>query len=159
MPSLTARDIADILEIEALKARFFESVDRCVSEPDRSRAGLRAMLVEEVEADYGAFGVPRGREAFIDFLIGAYAKFDWLWHSAHSPRVEVNGDNAVGYWTSDGQARLKESGMLVASINRYRDDFVRTADGWRFAVVRDILEARKAGDVWDFLGTTDPASS
>jgi hypothetical protein len=145
---MASGDVAAIIEISALKARFFEAVDRCPAEPEWASVELRTMFAEGIQADYGPFGVFEGSDAYIEFLIASYAQFDWLWHCAHSPRVEIKGREAIGYWTSEAHARLRDSGTVIASINRYRDDFVLTPGGWRFSFVRDILEARNGGSGW-----------
>jgi len=152
---LALSDVAATVEVQALKALFFQAIDKCHSDPSEASTELRGMCVDGIKADYGPFGTFEGIDTYIDFLITSYAQFDWLWHCAHSPRVLVTGHKAVGYWTSDAHARLKDTGILIASINRYRDDFVLTPEGWRFSSVRDILEARNGGNGWDFpqLGT------
>lgn len=144
-------DVAAIMEIQALKVRFFEAVDRCHSDSSGASAELREMFIDGIRADYSPFGSFEGADAYIHFLITSYAQFDWLWHCVHSPRVVVTRNQAIGYWTSAAHARLKDTGTLIASINRYRDDFVLTPDGWRFSFVRDILEARNGGNGWDFV--------
>jgi hypothetical protein len=139
------RNVVDILEIQALKAQFFEVIDSIGTDPDKAAAELRELLSDDVTADYGPFGFHQGRESVIQFFVGAYSQFEWDWHSLHSPRVKVNGDTAVGFWTSNGHAMVKGSGAIHTSINRYSDEFVRTPAGWQLSYIRDIVEAHDAG--------------
>lgn len=130
-----------ILEIQALKALYYEIVDNARSDRDRAAARLREILAEDVKADYGARGIMDGREAVIDFLLNVSTKPEWLWHAIHSPRVEVTGDTAVGYWTTNGQSKIKGSDAVNTATGRAKDDFRRTPQGWRFTMIRNIPEA------------------
>jgi len=133
-------EIADRLEIQDVKALFLEVIDNAHHDPAQAAARLGDLFAEDVKADYGAAGFFHGREAVTEFLIGVSSKPDWLWHSLHSPRIEVTGDTAVGHWTMNGHAKMKESEDLLSSTNRCRDEFTRTSEGWKFSLIRTIQE-------------------
>jgi hypothetical protein len=132
--------LSDSLEIQTLKALCMEIIDNVHFDPPAARGKLAALFVDDIKADYGPAGLFEGRDAVLEFLVNISAKPAWLWHSLHSPRVEVSGDTATGYWTMNGQGRMQGSDEMVGSINRCRDEFRRTADGWKISYIRSINE-------------------
>lgn len=134
------QELSDSLEIQSLKALCMEIIDNVHFDPEDARAKLSNLFVDDIKADYGPAGLFEGRDAVLEFLVNISAKPAWLWHSLHSPRIEVSGDIATGYWTMNGQGRMPDSDQMVASINRCRDDFRRTADGWKISYIRSINE-------------------
>lgn len=133
--------VGDILEIQSLKALWCEVIDNVHFNPTAAAPRLSALFADDVKADYGPAGLFDGRDAVTRFLVEVSSKPAWLWHSLHSPRVEVSGDSAVGYWTMNGQAKMDGSDQMLTSTNRCHDEFRRTPDGWRFSYIRSIHEA------------------
>jgi hypothetical protein len=63
-----------------------------------------------------------------------------LWHSIHTPRIDVTGDTAVGRWTLIVRMKRKGSATFDELFGRYLDEFRRTPKGWRISSVRFIQE-------------------
>jgi SnoaL-like domain len=73
-------------------------------------------------------------------LKAAYCETDAVWHSIHTPRMDVTGDTAVGRWTLIVRMRRKGSTTSDELFGRYLDEFRRTPNGWRISAVRFIQE-------------------
>src|SRR5437899_830833 len=91
--------LSDVLQLQTMKAIYCETVDACVSGGSEFAERLRELFTEDVQADYG-MGPLNGRNAVVEFLVDAIvSNNDALWHSIHTPRIDVSGDTAVGQWT------------------------------------------------------------
>ena len=134
------QEVQDILAIQAVKAFYCESVDSAGKDSANASLKLTDMFAEDVKSNYG-IGVLEGREAVINFLVNMVgAGTEWSLHAIHSPRVEVNGDTAVGHWTAITRSRRKGADTISVSVGRYRDEFRRTRDGWCFTSIHFIRE-------------------
>jgi hypothetical protein len=132
--------VKDILHLQAMKAIYCETVDACTADDGTAAARLAELLTEDVHADYG-MGPLHGRNAVIEFLVSAIAaNNDSLWHSIHTPRIDVSGDTATGRWTLMVRMKRRHSTVFEALYGRYLDEFRRTQQGWRISCVRFIQE-------------------
>jgi hypothetical protein len=132
--------VRDILQLQAMKAVYCETVDSCVKDSTNAAAVFRELFTADVKADYG-LGPLNGRDAVSEFLLGAIAATsDSLWHSIHSPRIDVTGHTAVGRWTIMARMKHKGSTTFDTLFGRYLDEFRRTPQGWRVSSVRFIRE-------------------
>ena len=127
-------------EIQNLKARYCEAVDGGTGDPTAMRIALGALFAEDMQADYGT-GMLQGRAAVIEYLAEVICRpHAWLYHSLHTPLVEVDGDLATGRWTIIAYSRLHSSPDKQTQIGRYRDRFVRATEGWRFSLIQGLSE-------------------
>jgi hypothetical protein len=132
--------MARIVRLEAvdailnIKHRYGELVDRLSSRIDQSDLkALGELFTEDAFVDFVAVQLP-GRQAILDLYGGTMQKnFAWIWHSFHSPIVEVNGDRASGRWTLQGMTITHQSPLPTTVYGRYADEFVCTARGWRMS--------------------------
>jgi ketosteroid isomerase-like protein len=132
--------LTDLLQLQALKAAYCETVDACVGKGGPAAASFGELFTEDVRADYG-MGPLDGRNVVAGFLIDAIvANNDALWHSMHTPRIDVTGDTAVGRWTLIVRMRRKGSATSDELFGRYLDEFRRTPNGWRISSVRFMQE-------------------
>ena len=132
--------VNDILHLQAMKATYCETVDACTQDGGRAAARLAELFTEDVHADYGMSPL-NGRKAVIEFLVGTIvATNESLWHSIHSPRIDVTGDTATGHWTLMVRMKRKQSTVFDTLYGRYLDEFRRTQRGWRISSVRFIQE-------------------
>jgi ketosteroid isomerase-like protein len=123
-----------------MKATYCESVDACMRDAETAAARLGGLFTEDIHADYG-MGPLKGRDAVIEFLVSAIvANNDSLWHSIHTPRIDVSGDSATGHWTLMVRMKHKNSTVFDTLYGRYLDEFRRTQQGWRISSVRFIQE-------------------
>jgi hypothetical protein len=72
-----------------------------------------------------------GKETIVEFWKKAVAGFAWIWHVYGNKWFDVDGDRATGvcYVREEFVRGTDKRGSLTA---RYHDQYVRTADGWRF---------------------------
>ena len=126
----------DFVEIQNLKARYCETVDRGARDPEGLPIRLAEIFAEDAIGDYGT-GLLEGRAAIIEFLMTQIcAPLDWLFHALHTPRIEIDGDSATGHWTVIAQSRAIGTDSIETLIGRYQDSFRRTSSGWRIASIR-----------------------
>ena len=75
---------------------------------------------------------PRGREAILAHYRKLVADVRWVVQVAHDGIIEVEGDTATGRWLILELLQWA-SGAGGVNVGRYRDRYVRGADGeWRF---------------------------
>jgi uncharacterized protein (TIGR02246 family) len=75
----------------------------------------------------------RGREAVLAHYRKLVAPVRWVVQVAHDGIVELEGDTAVGRWLILEWLQWQD-GRAGQNVGRYRDSYVRGADGqWRFA--------------------------
>ena len=110
-----ARRIADLVELHALCARY-------MSLTSQFQQG-RWLEVFTPDAEYSAFGTPYTLERF-PALLAAAPRGQFI---GNMPVVELDGDRATGvqhFVFIDQQTHAMRLGW-------YRDEYVRTAGGWR----------------------------
>jgi ketosteroid isomerase-like protein len=135
------RTVADNLAIQSVKALYCEGADCLPSDPARAEALLTQVFTEDVAADYASGEVLQGRAAVLDFLLNRIGKSrDWVWHSIHTPRIELDGDKATAYWTIIALMKAKGSTKTEQATGRYVDVLRRTSDGWKISHMRFIRE-------------------
>jgi ketosteroid isomerase-like protein len=133
--------VGDILQLQAMKATYCDTVDACTKDGGKAAARLAELLTEDVHADYG-MGPLNGRKAVVEFLVGTIvATNESIWHAIHTPRIDVSGDTATGHWTLIVRMKRKESTTFDTLYGRYLDEFRRTQQGWRISSVRFIQES------------------
>jgi SnoaL-like domain len=104
---------------------------------------LGELFTEQAFVDFGSMQLT-SRQAVLDLYGGAMQKnFSWIWHSFHSPIVEVNGDRASGRWTLQGLTIAHSNGTPTTLYGRYSDEFTRTSGTWRIS--RMVLIAGPGG--------------
>jgi ketosteroid isomerase-like protein len=120
--------------ILTIKHRYGELVDRLTSRIDEGDIrALGDLFTEDAFVDFVSVQLP-GRQAILDLYGGMMQKnFAWVWHSFHSPIVEVDGDHASGRWTLQGLTIAHDSPTPTTVYGRYVDEFVRTSQGWRMS--------------------------
>jgi uncharacterized protein (TIGR02246 family) len=75
----------------------------------------------------------RGREAILGHYLELVAGVRWVVQVAHDGIVEVEGETALGRWLILEFLQWA-NGTGGTNVGRYRDRYVRGADGeWRFA--------------------------
>lgn len=127
---MSVQRLTDLEAIHTLQARYCRYVDSGYASAGDDPDAFAALFAED---GLWAVGGPiAGREA-----IRAHAEAGrrFRFHLAANPIVDLDGDRATGRWhvlvalTSHD----REAQWLAG---RYVNEFVRTDDGWRFAVVR-----------------------
>jgi hypothetical protein len=147
MKEVELNEVRDIMQLQAVKALYCEIVDSITSDAAGAAARLRELFAADVKADYGmGMSLLQGCDAVADFLLTAIgASNQALWHSIHSPRIEVHGDSAVGRWTVLVRLKVKGAATTTMLFGRYVDEFRRTPAGWRLSFIRFIQQAQEPG--------------
>lgn len=126
----------DIIEIQTLKARYCEASDMIAKDREAAGAQFKELLTPDAKGDYG-MGELNGQEAFCEFLINAIGSaMENLWHSVHTPHIEINGDTATGRWSGMLRSKPKGADDFGLQYGYYMDEFRRTPAGWRISAVR-----------------------
>ena len=136
------REVRDILQLQAVKALYCQTIDSITQDAAGASVRLRQLFVPEAKADYGmGMSVLEGRDAVADFLLKAIgAGNEALWHSIHTPHIEIQGDHAVGRWTVLVRMKAKGAAQAAMLFGRYVDEFQRTAAGWKVSFVHFFPE-------------------
>jgi uncharacterized protein (TIGR02246 family) len=119
--------LADEREIRNLVARYCHAIG------ERDDAAWADTWAEDGE--WRVLGAClRGRDAILAHYLKLVAGVRWVVQFAHDGIVRVEGDAASGRWQIHELLQW-ESGAGGRNIGRYRDRYVRCADGaWRFAL-------------------------
>lgn len=123
-----------VIEIQNLKARYCGAADLSADDPAEARRLFAEIFADDFVGDYG-FDPLIGPEAITSFLCTSIAaNSEWMIHMLHSPRIEINGDQATGDWTVMAYMKRRD-GSEDRVLGRYSDVFRRTPGGWRIARV------------------------
>jgi hypothetical protein len=115
------RRLQDRQELRDLTLRYCRAID------DSDWTALRRMFADRA----GIAGTPGGDET-VDQLRSIRSTYGRTIHTAHGQLVEfTDDDHATGMVPSHAELDIK--GETVICAMRYYDDYVREADGWRFA--------------------------
>ena len=147
MKDAEIRDIRDILQLQAAKALYCEIIDSITADAAGAAVRLRQLFAADVQADYGmGMSLLQGSHAVVDFLITAIGSSnEAIWHSIHTPRIDIDGDSAVGRWTVLVRTKAKGAAQTLVLFGRYVDEFRRTPAGWKLSFVRFIVQGQESG--------------
>jgi hypothetical protein len=129
-PDDDMRRTSDLVELHALCSRYMSYTSQFVQD--------RWLDVFTADVEYSAFGTPYTLERF-PALLEAAPRGQFI---GNMPFVELDGDTATGmqhFVFIDQQTHAMR-------IVWYRDEYVRTSDGWRIRR-RATTFMRKSGDV------------
>ena len=128
---LSLQEISDRLEIQDLFARYSFAID------DREYDVLDSVFTPDAVIDYSETGGAKGTVAQIKaWLPVAMKKFPKFQHMVATTKLTLDGDSAKSrtilfnpmvHRGSDGEDQIFFIGLW------YRDELVRTPDGWRIA--------------------------
>lgn len=133
---LPMQEISDRLEIQDLLARYCDAVDR------RDWEAFDRIFTPDAVIDYSALGGSSGDLATTKrFLADTMPMFAGFQHLIGSTVLDIAGDTARArtichnpmLWRDDDDPAMFVCGLW------YRDELVRTADGWR---IRSRVEER-----------------
>jgi ketosteroid isomerase-like protein len=149
------RALQDRADVTDTLYRYASTIDRFDVD------GLRAVLADDLVAQYGNAEPVAGADAVAGWIGDAIAGVVWQHHLLSVYHVEVDGDHAKAlvYHTSHQVfAEDPESAKLL--VGRYHTELRREADGWRISrLLLDLLwgEARvDAAGYLDAVGGRGP---
>lgn len=138
------RGVSDVLEIQEVLNRYALCLD------DRDWSGLAACFTPDATADYGALGIHEGYPAIEALVRGVLGKLDGSQHFVSNHVVTVRGEEASArcYLQAQHIKRGLPGGEHYLVAGQYRDDLVRSAEGWRIRLRKlQILWAEGNPDV------------
>lgn len=144
------QQLLDIEEIRKLKARYFRYLDMKDWESFRSvfTEDLRFVFAErnlnlepdELTTEVTSEGVVHdGRDSFVAWVVEAAGDLTTV-HRGYMPEIAITGtDTATGIWGMTDYLQWPGSDPPVGlrGYGHYREEYVRTADGWR--IRRSVL--------------------
>ncbi|MDX2274584.1 MAG: nuclear transport factor 2 family protein [Hyphomonadaceae bacterium] len=120
--------MADVLEIQALLATYVFALD------EKDFDALDSVFTPDASFDYTATGGVTGDWKTIKpWLQAALARFPVTQHLVGLPRIRLDGDKATCATMLFNPMLVKHNGKDVLFFigATYRDDLVRTKEGWR----------------------------
>lgn len=139
--SYDAGQISDILELRQLAYRYAQGVD------GRDAEALGDLFTEDCLVD-GSGYYSRGRKGITAIPAMLDRRFEGTYHAVQNHIVHLNGDTAEGevYAISRHLRKAPDDSLTVyVMYMRYRDKYVRQADGWRFAHRHILLDWTETG--------------
>jgi hypothetical protein len=119
--------VIDRLEIDDLITRYATAVD------SRDWDLFRSCFIDGASIDYTTAGGTSGTvDDVAKWLEDTLALFTLSVHYVSNRDIRIDGDQATG-WLAYFNPNTLADGSLLMSGGHYRDAYVRTADGWKFA--------------------------
>lgn len=120
------QEISDRMEIEKLMVDYCHAVD------DKDWDALDNVFTGDAIIDYSEMTPHRGNLAETKaFLAMAMANTGSCQHIISTSQIRIDGDRAWGRTICVNPNVMKDSGKMFVVGLWYRDEFRRTADGWR----------------------------
>lgn len=126
------RRLEDIQEIANLKAAYVDGADggwsfnEVPSEPDQ----IVPLFAEDGTWLSDSQGSATGHDAIREAWKNFSAAMPFAYHMITNPRIEVEGDRASGEWHLMMRG-TDPNGVEFWAAGVYKDEFVRTPQGWR----------------------------
>ena len=126
--------LEDIESIKKLKASYCYWADAGIAGDASQMDALIAHFTEdEPWADFGPFGLHKGKEAVSTFFKNVVVST--LSYSAHmvcNPIIEVDGSEARGRWYVDVPCTLRGTDRAVWLQARYEEEYVKEGGEWKW---------------------------
>lgn len=126
------QQVEDIQEITRLKASYCKAADCGWDRAGRDATTMASLFVEEGVWDAGNFGRADGREAIRALF--STNPYPFGFHRISNPNIHVHGDTATGEWHMLCPSIVGDNQSIWIG-GMYNDEFVRTAEGWKFKKV------------------------
>jgi ketosteroid isomerase-like protein len=126
--------LVDIEEIKQLKARYAAACDN-----DYEADAIAALFTDDAVWDGGMMGYAKSREGIREFFANASSIVGFAVHGLSNPLIDVDGDVATGRWYLHQPMTVNDACFWFCA--RYEDEYVRTAQGWKFQHVKVIARA------------------
>ncbi|GAA4642291.1 nuclear transport factor 2 family protein [Gordonia humi] len=125
-------DPQTIRAIEELKYRYLRGVDT------KDWDLVASTLTADVQTAYGTQMGGRDltftdRAGVIEYFRTAMGPTIVTEHRADHPIIEVDGDTATGSWYLQDRVIVPEFDVMIIGAAFYRDEYRRTARGWRIS--------------------------
>ena len=99
---------------------------------------LRSIFTDDAELDYSTTGGPAGpRDEIVAWLEASLSQVETIHHVVSNFQIDLDGDRADVVAMFHCSIRLPGADGMLVTGGYYREEHVRTADGWR---IRRLLE-------------------
>jgi ketosteroid isomerase-like protein len=123
---MNLKEISDRMEIQNLM------VDYCYAIDTKNWDALDKVFTPDAIIDYTEMAPFRGTLAEVKaFLNESMSMIAASQHIISTSQIRIEGDRAYGKTVCTNPMVLKQNGHLFTVGLWYRDEFVRTAEGWR----------------------------
>lgn len=127
-----------IEEIRRLKALYCHWADRGYESAGDDAKGFASLFAEDAVWT-GGKGVPVVGRAAIEAHYASFRPF--CMHFATNGVIDVDGDRATGHWHVLS-TQTSHDGRAIWIAGTYDEEYVKTADGWKFETVEFHLAFR-----------------
>jgi ketosteroid isomerase-like protein len=117
--------LGDELAVRDLVAQFAEVVN------EMRPLDMTTIFAPDAEFVIKGWATMHGSSQIAGFLAGVVGHWDMIFQAVNSGRVVLDGDTARGTWYVTEYGRYRDGNETYLG-GRYRDEYVRTTDGWRF---------------------------
>lgn len=128
---MTLDELADIEAIKQVKYRYLRAMDT------KHWDDFADTMTEDI---VGAYGSSLGKELHFDnradlvkYLSSAMGPSVVTEHRVTHPEITVTGDTASGTWYLQDRVIVAQHDFMLIGAAFYRDQYRRTADGWRIS--------------------------
>ena len=118
--------LEDIEAIRQLKHRYCALCDDNYNPP-----GLAGLFAEDAVWDGGPLGKVQGQAAIQEMFKNAPGMMKFAVHYVMNDIIEVSGDTATAEWLLWQPTVIRQNDQAMWLAAGYKDQYVRTADGWR----------------------------
>lgn len=116
----------DLTAIKQLKYRYVRLLDT------KQWDEFAECFIPEATADYAGLAFA-DRDALVSYMRENLTERVISMHNVHHPEIVVNGDTASGVWYLHDKVFALDWDVALEGAAFYRDQYVRTNDGWRLA--------------------------
>ena len=127
--------LIDIEDIKLLKHRYAKACD-----DNYNPEAISSLFIEDGIWNGEFLGYAEGREGIKEFFKAAPDTVAYALHSVSNPIIEVNGDEAVGYWYLWQPMILNGSDQAMWLVANYEDHYVRVDGKWMFKSLHCVPE-------------------
>ena len=118
--------LEDVEAIKKLKAHY------CAGADERDEDKFVGCFTDDAVWDGGNFGRHEGKPAIRAFFRSIPEILSYAIHYVMNPRIEVDGDSAVGHWYLLEPCTMVEGGaQAVWGIAKYEERYVRVNGEWK----------------------------
>jgi hypothetical protein len=140
--------VKDVEEIKMSKARYGVLVDAIPERGMEAANELAQLFTETCDLDFVAlFGRKLTTHDEVRHYFGEvmHRSRGWMWHSFHSPIIEVKGDVATTHWTMLAMSTSRDDPNAEPRISYgyYQDEHVRTPTGWKQSKLSFVNQTRQ----------------
>ena len=125
--------LEDLEAIKRLKRTYCYIADDAINGNPAAWNDLMSRWVDDCWADFGPFGVHRGKEAVASFFTNTVSGF--LSYSAHmvaNPIIDIDGDTATGRWYVDVPCTLRAPDRAAWLQAKYDEEYVKVGGAWKW---------------------------